>query len=192
MKRTLEFAKIFPVFLVLLFLSGCSQGLFNQTDTLELTQTYEIPDFGFSLDYPEGWIAETQGPITVIIENPDDRELMFAPCCERSSGIKIAFDHRKLALLESWGLPENASLDELLQFNINEISGMSNPEISETTIFGVPAVRAKFYEVQWYLEYAGFIKDEAFIFGYGAPSEDMRDRFLPTWELILASITPIE
>lgn len=104
----------------------------------------------------------------------------------------IVFDHRNITLLESWGLPENATLDELLQFNINEISGMSNPEISETTLFGVPAVRAKFYEVQWYIEYAGFINDEAFIFGVEAPSEEMLENFLPTWELILASITPVE
>jgi hypothetical protein len=192
MKRALEFVKFFPLFVGLVFLTGCGQGLFNQTNTLELTQTHEFTDFGFSVDYPDGWTAETRGPITVIIEDPDDREIMFGPCCGRTSGIGISFDHRKITQLESWGLPKDASLSDLLQFNINEISGMSNPEISEATIFGVPAVQAKFYEAQWYLNYAGFIKDEAFIFGYEAPSEEMRDGFLPTWELMLASITPIE
>lgn len=54
MKTALELAKILLVYVGLLFLTGCSQGLFNPTNTLELNQTYEIPDFGFSLDYPEG------------------------------------------------------------------------------------------------------------------------------------------
>lgn len=188
MKKAIGIA--FLAFVGVLFLTGCSRGLTSGLATLSLTQTYELPDFGFSIDYPEGWEAATRGSVTGIFENEDDRRWIGVGCCNRSSGVMVVFDHRKISLLESWGLPSEASLDDLVQFNVNEISGMSNPELLETTIFGVPAMRTKFYEVQYYLKYAGFIADEAFIIGPEAPTKEMLEAFLPTWDLMLESIQP--
>lgn len=157
-----------------------------------LTQTHTIPSFGFSIDYPEGWFAETDGSISRMVEIQEDLDPPDGPCCPKSNGVVISLDHRSIFQLEEWGLPKDASLDQLFAFNIGEIEGMTNPEITETVVFGVPALRSSYYESQWRITYAGFIKDEAFIFAVGAPTEQLLDDFMPTWDLILASISPID
>ena len=102
-------------------INGCS----SQNQQLPPMETYEISDFGFSIDYPSGWFATTHNwEITVIAQNEEDFKTWNNPETPKN-GIFIVLDHRKLTWLQTnLGLPENASIDDLFQLNIYEISFM--------------------------------------------------------------------
>ena len=172
----------------LIVISGC-----GKSGPLELTETHIITGFNFSIDYPEGWIAATEGPLTYIAEFQTDFD-------QRKNfdwefvGIGIVLEHRPLSFLRELGLPPGTpTLDDLFALNIDELTGMTNPNITEATIFGVPALRSEYYEEDsWDISYAGFINNEAFFFIVGAGTEEMLNDFKPTFELMIASITPID
>lgn len=167
---------------------GCSSG-----DDLALTETYIFPDFGFSIDYPEGWFVDTADTITWIRQDETDFELRFREN-RKLEGIGINFDHRTLEWLNlAYGLDDYPTLNDLFQLNIEAISHMVNPEVVEATIFGVEALQSEFYGdlEQYYATYAGYTRDEAFLFGFVAPNEQEFEDFKPTWELIIESITPV-
>lgn len=167
--------------------AGCGQN-----GTLKLTQTIEFTGFGFSIDYPQDWFAYTEDTLTTIVETANDfnrRNVVR----DYTVGIVIRFFHEPLGFLVQFGLPsEDPTLDDLFSLNITELTGMTNPDITETTIFGVPALRSEYYEEQWDISYAGIIDDEAFFLVVTAPTEEMINDFKPTWELMLESITPID
>jgi hypothetical protein len=109
-------------------------------------------------------------------------------------GIGITLDHRTLEwLTQTFGLDDYPTLNDLFQLNIEQISHMVNPEVTEVSIFGVDALKSDFYgeNEQYYSNYAGYIGDEAFLFGFSAPSEQEFKDFKPTWEIMLDSITPL-
>jgi hypothetical protein len=172
-----------------ILLAGCS----NTATEVTVNQTYEIPDFGFSIEYPEGWFIDTDQTITWIREDEADFDLRYIQ--ERKlDGIGITLDHRTLEwLTQVYGLEEYPTLNDLFQLNIEEISHMVSPEIIEVNIFGVNALNSEFYgeQDQYYSTYAGYLDDEAFLFSYSAPNQQEFDDFKSSWQLILASITKI-
>ena len=169
------------------FIAGC-----GQSGDLNLSETHVFAGFGFSIDYPQDWFAITEGAVTWIAELELDFNTRHRET-PKTEGIKIILDHRPLAFLESLGLPSDSpTINDLFQLNIDELTGMTDPQITETVLFGVPALRSEYYENQWDISYAGFIGDEAFFFIVTAPTKDMLSDFKPTWELMLASITPVD
>jgi len=157
----------------------------------ELTETHTFGDFGFSIDYPRGWTATTEGFVSFIAQSDSDfiRRHDFN---RKVEGIVISLDHRPITFLRSIGFSADPpTLDALFAFNIGELTGMTNPGISDATIFGVPAIRSEYYETNWEISYAGLIDDEAFFFLIVAPSEEMLEDFKPTLEAMINSITPI-
>lgn len=149
--------------------------------------------FGFSIEHPEGWLAETRLTVTIISELEEDHDHAFGDPFPRA-GYQVFLDHRDVPFMQSIGLPENATLDDLLELNINEFDWQVS-DVLETEIFGVPALRVKYdhdNENGAHVFYMGFIEGEAFLFGLGAPSEDAIDEFMPTWEKMIESIESVE
>ena len=157
----------------------------------ELSETHIFADFGFSIDYPPGWSATTEGPVSYMAQTETDF-LGRYDFKRKVEGILISLDHRSIDFLRTIGFTADPpTLDELFAFNIGELTGMTNPGISEATIFGVPALRSEYYETNWEISYAGLIGDEAFFFFIAAPSEEMLEEFKPTMEAMISSIRPI-
>jgi uncharacterized protein YjbI with pentapeptide repeats len=131
---------------------------------VELAETHVITDFGFSIDYPAGWLAKTQGTETAISELEEDHQRFFQGAFP-VKGYQISLDHR----------------------------GMEEPiDVSEITIFGVPALKAKAHNDEgWEVAYQGFIDEEVFLFGIKAPTEEALDQFAPTWTAMVESIKPV-
>jgi len=171
----------------LLVLAACGQS------PDEPSHPHVFKGFAFSIDFPEGWLAETRGTITQISELEEDHARAFRDDPFRPTGYTVSLDHRTMRFMRRIGMQENSTLDDLLEFNADEF-GWQVSTVEETQIFGVPALRAKVVnELGAALDiFMGFIGDEAFIFGLGTPSEDARDEFTSRWEEMLASIRPAE
>src|SRR5690606_27423400 len=92
---------------------------------LPLDQTTPLGDSGFQIDYPAGWTVRTQGPTTMIEAN--------AGACELHNGYCIAHDQRILAYMQSLGLPENPTAEDLLALNRTFFywEELSEPETGE-------------------------------------------------------------
>lgn len=159
----------------------------------EPSSTHVFSGFGFSIDFPEDWLAETRGTVTQISELEEDHARAFRNDQFSPTGYGVALDHRTMGFMRSIGLQENSTLDDLLTFNADTF-GWQVSAVEETQVFGVPALRAKVVGESGVAsdEFMGFIGDEVFLFGLGAPSEDARDEFTSRWEEMLASIRPVE
>ncbi len=163
------------------------------SDQFELTETHVFSGFEFSVDYPAGWLADTNAPASIISELEEDHELALQEEDFDAQGYGISFDHRDMPFMQELGLPDNPTLDDLLELNQGVFDWDDSNEVTELEIFGVPA-----YSVErddgstWGISLIGFRGDEAFLFGFGAPSEAARDAFLPTWDRMLQSITPTD
>ena len=168
-------------------LVGCGQSPDEPFDT------HVFSGFGFSIDYPEEWLAETQDTITSLAELEEDHARILRGGTFDVAGISVALDHRDMPFMKSIGLQENSTLDDLLEFNADTFSWQVSA-VAETEIFGVPALRAELVNQfgDAAVFYMGFIKDEVLLFGLSAPSEDALEEFMSTWEEMLASIRPVE
>lgn len=164
-----------------------------------LTQTLELPDFGFSLDYPGSWstigstLAETETDA-----RSADRSRFFSP----KQVIVIGMDDQPLSFFHNRGLPEEATLDDLLQFNLKEFALELLAPIEEIEIFGVPALSVWVRStetgrvgvaVQGFIELPSRTPSErGFLVTVEAPSQEILNGFVPTWQGMLASLRPIE
>jgi hypothetical protein len=177
------------VFIVigLLALAGCGQS------PDEPSNTHVFSGFRFSIDYPEDWLADTRATVTVISELEEDHDHAFRDDQFSPTGYEVTLDHRTMPFMRTIGLQENSTLDDLLEFNADTFDWKVSA-VEDTQIFGVPALRAKVVDELGVASdsFMGFIGDEVFIFGLGAPSEDARDEFTSRWEEMLASIQPVE
>lgn len=160
------------------------------SEIFELSETHVITDFGFSIDYPEGWYAGTRDTVTNISQLERDHERNFggnlAP-----SGYLVIVDHRDMDFMRNLGLSSDPSLEDLLELNIDYFN-LEDPEVSETEIFGVPALCAmadKLFETV--MKCGGFIADEAFLVSVKAPTEEKFDQLLVIWEEMRRSIRPM-
>ena len=160
-------------------------------DQVELTETHFFSGFEFSVDYPAGWLADTNAPTSTISELEADHELALQEEEFDPQGYGISFDHRDMPFMQELGLPEDPTLDDLLELNRGFFEWDESIEVTELEIFGVPAYSVETDDgSSWGVNLMGIRGDEAFIFGFGAPSEEARAAFLPTWDLMLQSITP--
>ena len=168
-------------------LVGCGQS------PDEPSHPHVFKGFAFSIDFPEGWLAETRGTVTQISELEEDHDRAFRDDPFSPTGYRVSLDHRTMSFMRRIGLQENSTLDDLLEFNADEF-GWQVSAVEETQIFGVSALRAKVVdELGVALDiFMGFIGDEVFLFGLSAPSEDALEEFMSTWEEMLASIRPVE
>ena len=182
---------ILPVLLALLTATALG---FAQDDPLELTETHEFTGFGFSIDYPAGWLANTTLTITSINENEDDHQAAMRGADPLLMGVAVTLDHRGPAFLQSIGLPADATVEDLLAFNFEnfDYEQVSPPE--EAEVFGVVGLRVRVNNPQGDtgIVYQGFVGEEAFLLILGAPDAETLDAFMPTWEAMLASITAVE
>ena len=90
------------------------------------------------------------------------------------------------------GLPENPSLEDLLKLNTQVFHWQEPIGVSETVIFGVPALKVETHDRNdnWGIAFMGFLGDEGFLFGIRAPSDEALDQIKPTWTRMLESIKP--
>jgi len=179
---------------LVLFLAGCSSVTGETTsDQFELTETYVVGDFEFSIDYPSGWLADTRAPVTIISELEADHELALQQGEFDLQGYQVSLDHRGMPFMRSIGLPESPTLDDLLGLNRGFFDWQESIEVTELEIFGVPAYSVETSDGStWGVTLMGIRGDEAFLFGFGAPSEEAREAFMPTWERMLQSINLTE
>jgi hypothetical protein len=188
-------ARILVVVMVgLLALTAQAQAPQESAEPLALTETHEISDFGFTIDYPAGWFAASRKPNTVISQLGVDFQRVITDNDELpTTGITITHDHRGTAFMRSIGLPADASIEDLVQVNAGFFEWQEPFEISETEIFGMPAVSVRAVDGKGDSGVAlqGFIGEEVFLLTVVAPSDEALDAFLPTWEAMLASIRPV-
>jgi hypothetical protein len=160
-------------------------------DVYELDETYVIPGFGFSMAIPAGWHADTRGEVTLINELESDHATAFREDPPPREGYQISLDHRDAAFMAGIGLGDDATLQDLLDLNKDFFDWQEPLEVSESEAFGVPALAARHFDgEEWGYAVMGFVNEEAFLLGFGAPSEEALDAFLPTWQQMVASIAP--
>lgn len=185
------------ILLAMLALSSCQNLptpiVLTPTPAVELTETHVFAGFGYSIDYPAGWLAETRGAFTAISELEEDHRRAFienAPV----EGYQVGLDHQRMTFMRGLGLPNDPSLQDLLALNTEFFELQEPMEVSETVIFGVPALSVKAHSesVGWGFGIMGFVNDEAFLLSLSAPSEEALDEFRPTWNRMLESIEPVE
>ena len=168
-------------------------------ENAELTQTQVFEGFGFSIDFPTDWIAETQDEVTWINEHQEDHDRSLGsgaqvggpPDIPERKGYGVSFARAPLAVLRNAGLTDQASLEDLLNLNTRTLRWAVLDQ-SETSVFGVPALRATI-RTQFGSGEAlvGFTDDEAFLLRFRAPTEEALDEFIPTWTHMLDSIRPV-
>ena len=179
--------------IITVLLIGCSLKLIERPTTAQpyqLTETYALTDFGFTIDYPAGWYTGRDGPTSIICELAEDvRRLQIDNAAV--SGYCILHEHRDMSFMRAIGLPADARVDDLFQFNL-EFFGYQDPKVTKATLFGVPAIQViAVDDTGPTLEVTGLLADEAFLLSLQAPTTDALDTFLPTWEAIVAGIAPI-
>ena len=104
----------------------------------------------------------------------------------------MTLDHRKLDGMYALGLPEGPTLEDLLELN-SRFFGWRVMEVSETTVFGVPALSARVRGREGSsISLMGLVGDEAFLLSLNAPHEDGLDGFKPVWARMLDSVRPAE
>lgn len=172
--------------------TGCTFTLLPVAEEshLNLSETHIYTDFGFSIDYPEGWSSGRSGPSSVICELNEDKILWLAS--GSSSSYCVEHDHRSMSFMRGIGLVEDPTLDDLLQLN-SEFFDYQDPEVSETTVFGVPALQVQTVDSEGpTIALMGFLNEEAFLLSVSAPTEEKLIEVLPIWENMLASIRPVD
>ena len=157
---------------------------------IPLAETHVITGFGFSIDYPSGWLAETRETVTFINELENDHVRALRGERGHMNGSSVGLDHRGLDFMSNLGLPENPSLEDLLKLNTGFFDWPEPIEVSETVIFGVPALKANTHDRNnnWGVSIMGFLADEAFLLSIEAPSKEALAKFMPTWTRMLESI----
>lgn len=159
----------------------------------EVTETHSIPGFGYSIDYSSGWTAETNGTFTQIAPT-DEAFTRVAGEVGPAEGLGVGLLHQTAVSL---GLDaENVTLDDVVEFNIDAVGWTDVRDLTEVEIFDSPAIRARVTgsEGREFIYYQGLKADtgELFLLGFGAPTSEILDEFLPTWDAMVESITATE
>lgn len=180
------------------FALGLSGAVFAQ-ETLELGPGHEIPDVRFLIDIPLGWAARGPAiaPSEAAAQAAQDR-LFFEP----GDTVAVAIDHESLDRIRDAGLPAGATLEDLLRFHTAMLGVELLTEPERIEIFGVPALSVEARDpgsgtvgvmIQGFIELPHMRPTErVFLLTVEAPSRQELDRFLPTWEAMLASLRPAD
>jgi hypothetical protein len=198
---------IMALFVSVFFLASCNSGNQEVTPTVEqevasvadsqsnsglkLSETYTFPSFGFSIDYPAGWSVETRDTVTIISELESDLQNAFQEDPPPIEGFSLSLDQRSLSFMRGLGLPEEATLEDLLDLNQGFFDWQEPLDIVETEAFGAPALSIMTSDGEvsrnTLMGYAG---DRAFLLQFSAPSDQALTDIAPTWNQMLASIQP--
>jgi hypothetical protein len=170
---------------------------FETPSPADVTETYAIPGFGFSIDYPAGWAVDTRDPVTVIASSEEALQAGFSGSNPVPETVNITLDHRTVAFLQGIGLAaEDPTAQDLLEFNSNDFGWTDIGDPEEVEIFGTTAMVVRYVDPQggFNLAYQGVRPDvdDIFLLSVAAPTEENLDAFLPTWEAMLESITATE
>jgi len=177
--------------------STTSAVLAETPGVADVTETYTIPGFGFSIDYPAGWFVETRESVTVIAQTEEQLQASFSDPSPPGVALGVGLDYRTVAFLQGIGLTaDDPTAEDLLEFNTNNFDWTDVRDLGEVEVFGTTAlvVRVTNPEGDFAINYQGVRPDtgEAFLFGIGAPTEETLDAFLPAWEAMFESITATE
>lgn len=159
----------------------------------DVTETYSIPRFGYSIDYPSGWFVETSGPKTVFGQVEDD---LFSDSAVRSEGLLVEVDHRTVAVMQEIGLAsDNPTAQDLVDFNTT-FGWTDVRDQEDVEVFGSPAIKVRFTasDGDEVVAYQGirFDTGEAFLLSFDASSSEILEEFLPTWDVMFESITAVD
>jgi hypothetical protein len=153
--------------------------------TLELSQSAPLSDSGLQIDFPTGWTVRSQGPTTLIEEHDH--------ACDRHDGYCVVSDIRSADFMAAMGLPEDATNQDLLELNRGFFGWEELSEPQEGTVFGVPALGLRYADDGvWGYIWTGLFEGGAFLINVSSASAEALDKILPTFEAMLASVTPIE
>ena len=175
--------------------TSTTAAVLTQTPVVaDVTETYTIPGFGFSIDYPAGWLVETREPATVITQTEEQLEAAFSDTSAPDIGLVVNLDHRTVAFLQDIGLTtDNPTAEDMLEFNTSNFDWTDVRDLGEVEVFGATAlvVRVANPEGDFSVVYQGVRPDtgEVFLLAFGAPTEESLDAFLPAWEAMFESIT---
>jgi len=175
--------------------TSTTTGVLTQIPVVaDVTDTYAIPGFGFSIDYPAGWLVETREPVTVISQTEEQLEAAFSDTRTPRMGLGVNLDHRTVAFLQDIGLTtDNPTAEDVLEFNTSNFDWTDVRDLGEVEVFGATAVvvRVTNPEGDFSVVYQGIRPDtgEVFLLAFGAPTEESLDAFLPAWETMFESIT---
>ena len=201
MKRIEPKVYLLALFVSIFLLAACNAGAQEaaaDTDSaaaeeILLSETYVFPGFGFSIDYPAGWSAETRDSFTVISELESDLQDAFQEDSPPPEGFGLSFEQRPLSFMQGIGLAVGASLEDLFDFNKGFFEWQEPIELIETEAFNAPALSViATTGDDWIYTFMGYTDDRAYILTFSAPSEQALDDMMPTWEAILASIQFME
>ena len=163
----------------------------------DVTETYSIPGFGYTIDYPAGWFAETRGSVTHIAQTEEELQAAFSDLNPPPQALGVGLDHRTVTFLQDIGLtPDDPTAEDLVEFNTNNFDWTDVRDLREVEVFGTTAIRVRVTlpEGGDSIEYQGVRPDngEIFLFGFGAATDESLDAFLPAWDAMFESITATE
>ena len=163
----------------------------------EVTETYTIPGFGYSIDYPNGWLVETRGSFTVIAQTEEEVQAAFSDANAAPGAVSVSLDYRTVAFLQDIGLTsDDPTAQDLLEFNTSNFGWTDIRDLGEEEVFGATAAVAGVTHSAggFSINYQGARPDtgEVFLLGLVAPTEENLAAFLPAWEAMLKSIATTE
>jgi hypothetical protein len=162
-----------------------------------VTETYSIPGFGYSIDYPSGWFVETRGSVTIIAQTEEELEARFSDSNPPPEALGVGLDHRTVTFLQGIGLTsDDPTAEDLVEFNTNNFDWTDVRDLAEVEVFGATAIRVRVTNPEGgdSIQYQGVRPDngEIFLFGIEAATDESLDAFLPAWDAMFESITATE
>ena len=105
----------------------------------------------------------------------------------------VGFDHRGTSDPVADDLPEDATLDDLVDFDTRALGWEEIRERSRTQLFGEPAARVQVTNASGHpvIVIQGFAHDQIYVLTFGAPTETDLEQSLPTFEAMIESLTPV-
>ena len=162
-------------------------------DELILSETYKFPGFGYSIDYPAGWTAETRDSFTVIVELESDLLNAFQEDPPAAEGLRVSLEQRTKQFMADIGLAEDASLEDLFEFNKGFFEWKEPIELIETEAFNSAVIGATTSsDDSWSYILMGYRDDRVFLINFMAQDELALEDMMPTWEEMLASTQAVE
>ena len=109
----------------------------------------------------------------------------------------VSLDHRTVAFLNGVGLAsDDPTAQDLVEFNTTNFNWVDVRDLAEVEVFGGPAIRVRVTQPDGgeSVLYQGVRSDtdEAFLLSFGAPTGEILDDFLPTWDAMFESIAATE
>lgn len=114
-----------------------------------------------------------------------------------TEGLGVSLDHRTVVFLQGIGLAsDDPTAEDLVEFNTTNFGWIDVRDLAEVEVFDSPAIRVRVTpsEGRESIQYQGVRADtgEVFLLGFGAPTGEILDEFLPTWDAMFESITATE